>query len=140
MGKFKVKTNINILTKLTVLLEDIGISNMFNQKTVKIQEILPKIANSILKEGKLIEFCQIVTEDDKEDFGKLEMVEVNQIINDFFTDLYKSMPEHWKEYIKKAFEGITKMGTQFLKQSMKIQDSGQEEQMAEIPEGESPQE
>lgn len=80
----QVYTTIKTLKKAWNCLKELGMEGLLSGGEVKID--IDTLLGLLLNEGKLNEFCQIITKSDV-DFEEKELEDVMKVINDFFTGI-----------------------------------------------------
>jgi hypothetical protein len=80
----KVYTNIKVLKKAWNLLKELELDGLLSSGKIDIDFM--KMTNQLLTQDKLNEFCQIITKSEV-DFEEMELVEVVEVISDFFTGI-----------------------------------------------------
>jgi len=83
----KIYTDIKTLKKAWNLLKELDLQELLSGEAIKIDVI--KTVDMLLEEGKLNEFCQIVTKTDI-DFEEMKLDEVSEVLSGFFTDIAAS--------------------------------------------------
>lgn len=80
----KVYTNIKVLKKAWSMLKELELEGLLSGGKVKVDFI--KVVNELLENGKLNEFCQVITKTEI-DFEEMELSEITGIAADFFTSI-----------------------------------------------------
>lgn len=83
----KIYTDIKTLKKAWNLLKELDLQGLLSGENIKVDVV--KTLDSFLEEGKLNEFCQIVTKTDI-DFEEMKLDEVSEVLSGFFTDIAAS--------------------------------------------------
>ncbi len=102
----KVYTNLNTLAKVTRLFYDLGLKGLLTgdeQEQILVSDFIHKLIIA----GKYIEFLQIITRDDKTDFGEIESEEVEQLVDTFFIGISKYVPKSVRNRIGGLLSLIT---------------------------------
>lgn len=84
----KTYTDIKTLKRVWTLLKEMGLENLLSGERVDLD--LVKTLDSLLDNGKLNEFCQMITHTEQE-FEEMELKEVSEVIGDFFTAISESL-------------------------------------------------
>jgi len=77
-----VKTDIDTLSEAWILLDDMGLSGMLVNKPVQIDT--KELLQNLLRKKRIQEFVMLVTGISREEAGKLELPQVNEVITGFF--------------------------------------------------------
>jgi len=84
----KTYTDIKTLKRVWTLFKEMGLENLLSGERVDLD--LVKTLDSLLDNGKLNEFCQMITHTEQ-DFEEMELKEVSEVIGSFFSDISASL-------------------------------------------------
>ena len=84
----KAYTDIKTLKKAWELLKELELQSLLSGEEVKVNVI--HTLDRLLEEGKLNEFCQIITKSDT-DFEGIELAEVAKVVSGFFDSIAGSL-------------------------------------------------
>jgi len=88
----RVFTNIKTLKQVKRILNELELGSLLDGQTdgkVELGTILEKL----LDDGKLVEFLQTITKDEKTDFEEMEAKEIGELIQGFFTGISQILPQ-----------------------------------------------
>jgi hypothetical protein len=95
----RVYTNLNVLKKVKRLFNEMGIGGVLDGDEANIDISVGKLLDRLLYEGKLVEFLQIITNDNQTDFEEMEADQVGGLIENFFTGIVKYLPSFLREMV-----------------------------------------
>ena len=84
----KAHTDIKTLKKAWNLLKELDLQALLSGEEIKIDVV--KTLDRLLEEGKLNEFCQIVSKTDT-DFEEMQLDEVSEVLSGFFSGITQSL-------------------------------------------------
>lgn len=86
----KIYTNIKVLKQVWAILKELELDGLLSGKELDLD--FTKLVDTLLEHGKLNELCQVITQTDT-DFEKMELMEIMQVVRDFFGNIGQSFAE-----------------------------------------------
>jgi hypothetical protein len=83
----RVYTSPNVAKEAYRVLNDVGLGGLLSGA---VQLNLEKTISALLEDGKLNDFCQIITKTEV-DFGEMEMEDIAEVVSDFFSKLSSAL-------------------------------------------------